>query len=212
MTATIDSLCKPLTIETAPEAARPAMETIQKSLGFIPNLMATFANCPVVLEGYLALDVIFEKGSFTPKERQIILLAASIENNCGYCAAARFTIAKGVLHASPEVIAAIRKGLPVLDAKLHTLVTLVKELIRERGHGGRRNNSEVPRPRLQEGTGDGAPAGHCPEDHQQLSRSYFADSCRSGFCSRKQVTGESNYPIPFWGEVKFVNSIIRFLA
>ena len=32
---------------------------------------------PSVLEGYLALDGIFEKGSFTRVERQLILLAAS---------------------------------------------------------------------------------------------------------------------------------------
>lgn len=133
-TTIIDSLFKPLTIETAPETSRPALEKIQKSLGFIPNLMATFANNPIVLEGYLALEAVYEKSSFTPKERQIILLAASIENNCNYCAAAHSTIAKGSLHASPEVISAIRKGLPVPDARLNALVTLVKELVRERGH------------------------------------------------------------------------------
>ncbi len=56
MTTTTDTLFAPLTIATAPEASRPALEKIQKSLGFIPNLMATFANDPTVLQGYLALD------------------------------------------------------------------------------------------------------------------------------------------------------------
>jgi hypothetical protein len=37
-----------------------------------PNFMATFANNPAVLEGYLALDAAFEKASFTPRERQTI--------------------------------------------------------------------------------------------------------------------------------------------
>jgi alkylhydroperoxidase family enzyme len=63
-------------------------ERIQKSLGFIPNLMAIFPNKALVLEGYLALGALFEKGSFTPSERQIILLAGSVVNNCNYCAAA----------------------------------------------------------------------------------------------------------------------------
>jgi alkylhydroperoxidase family enzyme len=44
-----------------------------------------------VLKGYLALDGAYEKGSFTPRERQIILLAASVENNCNYCTAAHST-------------------------------------------------------------------------------------------------------------------------
>jgi alkylhydroperoxidase family enzyme len=123
-----------LTIATAPEASRPALENIQKSLGFIPNLMAVFANNPAVLQGYLALDAVFEKGSFTSRERQIILLAANVENHCNYYAAAHSTIAKGALHTPAEVVAAARDNTPVPDAKLNALVTLVKELVRERGY------------------------------------------------------------------------------
>ena len=134
MSTMTDTLFAPITIATAPEASKPALEKIQKSLGFIPNLMATFANNPTVLQGYLALDAVYEKGSFTPRERQIILLAASVENNCNYCVAAHSTIAKGALHTPPEVIAAVRKGTLVPDAKLNALVTLVKELVRERGY------------------------------------------------------------------------------
>jgi AhpD family alkylhydroperoxidase len=96
--------------------------------------MATFANNPVVLQGYLTLDAAYEKGSFTPRERQLILLAASVENNCDYCAAAHSTVAKSVLLTPPELITAVRKGLPVPDVKLNALITLVKELVRERGY------------------------------------------------------------------------------
>jgi uncharacterized peroxidase-related enzyme len=134
MTTTTDTLFEPLTIATAPEASKPVLESIQKSLGFIPNLMAIFANNPTVLQGYLALDGAYEKGSFTPRERQIILLAASVENTCNYCAAAHSTIAKGPLHTPADVVAAIRNNTPVPDTKLNALVTLVKELVRERGY------------------------------------------------------------------------------
>jgi uncharacterized peroxidase-related enzyme len=134
MSTTTDTLFAPVTIATAPEGSRPMLEKVQKSLGFIPNLMATFANNPAVLEGYLALGAVFEKGSFTAREKQIILLAASVENNCNYCAAAHSQIAKAILHTPPEVIAAVRKGIPTPDAKLNALVTLVRELVRERGY------------------------------------------------------------------------------
>ena len=134
MSTTTDTLFAPLTIATAPEASRPALEQIQKSLGYIPNLMAIFANNPTVLQGYLALDAVFEKGSFTPRERQIILLAASVENHCNYCVAAHSTIVKGALHTPAEVVAAVRDDKPVPDAKLNALVTLVRELVRERGY------------------------------------------------------------------------------
>lgn len=55
MNTVTETLYAPLTIATAPEASRPMLEKVQKSLRFIPNLMAIFANNPAVLEGYLAL-------------------------------------------------------------------------------------------------------------------------------------------------------------
>ena len=68
--------------------AQPVLEGVQKAFGFIPNLMATMANSPEMLKGYLALDAEWDKTSFTPQERNLALLAASLENQCGYCTAA----------------------------------------------------------------------------------------------------------------------------
>lgn len=138
MSTTAETLYARLTVATAPEASRPMLEKVQQSLGFIPNLVATFANNPTVLEGYLALGAAFEKGSFTPMERQIILLAASAENNCNYCAAAHSQIAKSLLHTPTEVIAAVHDNTAVPDAKLNALVSLVRELVRERGYAKER--------------------------------------------------------------------------
>jgi uncharacterized peroxidase-related enzyme len=123
----------PQTVESAPENSRPILQNVNKAFGFIPNLMATFANNPSVLEGYLALDGVFEKGSFTPVERQLILLAASVENRCNYCTAAHSTIAKGFLHAAPETVLAIREGKHVADERTNALVNLTREIVRGRG-------------------------------------------------------------------------------
>src|ERR1700712_5067306 len=121
MTTATESFYSPVTVATAPEASKPVLEGIQKAFGFIPNLMATFANNPAVLQGYLALDGAFEKGSFTPVERQVILLSASVENDCNYCVAAHSTIAKGFLHAPAEVIAAVRNNVAGPDARINAL-------------------------------------------------------------------------------------------
>lgn len=51
ISTTTDTLFAPLTVATAPEASRPMLEKVQKSLAFIPNLMAIFANNATVLEG-----------------------------------------------------------------------------------------------------------------------------------------------------------------
>jgi uncharacterized peroxidase-related enzyme len=127
------NLFKPQTIESAPAASKPILENIKKGFGFIPNLMATFAESPVVLEGYMTLDTIWNKGTLSPSERQLILLTASVENNCDYCKAAHSTIAKGMLKVSPEVVKAIREKSVGPNAKINALVNLTRELVAERG-------------------------------------------------------------------------------
>ena len=124
----------PLTIAAAPDSSKPLLEEIRKSQGFISNLMAVFANSPSVLEGYRALEAVWEDGSFPPRERQLILLAASVENHCKYCIAAHSTVLKNQLRTPGEIVSAIRSNRRVLDTKIDALVTLVRELVRERGH------------------------------------------------------------------------------
>ena len=128
------SLFTPLSVETAPEKSRPLLANIQKAFKFIPRLFGVFANSPVLLEGYLGLEKAFEKGSLSAVERQIILLSAIVENNCGYCTSAHATVLKAFLHAPAEVDSAVRNDKPVSDSRLQALVVLTKEIVRERGH------------------------------------------------------------------------------
>lgn len=124
----------PLGLESAPEKSRPVLEKVQQAFKFIPNLFGTFANSPALLEGYTALDAAFQKTQLSPVERQIVLLAASVENSCKYCTAAHSTVLKAFLHVPAEVVSAVRSNLPVPDPKLNALVALTKEIVSERGH------------------------------------------------------------------------------
>jgi hypothetical protein len=56
MTTVSEPFYRPLTIETAPEASRPLLESVQKSLGFVPNLMATYLDhiSPTSIDGAFA--------------------------------------------------------------------------------------------------------------------------------------------------------------
>ena len=96
--------------------------------------MATFAHSPTVLHGYLAMDAAWEKGSFTPTEQNLVLLAASVANECGYCTAAHSTVLKAFLKVPAETVAAVRAGTPLSDAKHNALVNLTRELVSARGH------------------------------------------------------------------------------
>lgn len=130
------ALFHPLTIGTAPDDAKPVLEQIGKTFGFVPNLMATFANSPAVLKGYLALDAEFTK-TFTAVERQLILLAASLENACPYCTAAHSMMLKTVLKVRAEEVAAIRAQQPTGNIRHDALIALTREIVRKRGHADR---------------------------------------------------------------------------
>jgi len=128
------SLFAPLGMETAPEKSRPLLEKIRKLFKFIPNLFGVFANSPVLIEGYMGLEATFEKGSLSPVERQVVFLAASVENSCKYCTAAHSTVLKAFLHVPAEVVTAVRSNVPVSDPRLKVLVALTKEIVAKRGH------------------------------------------------------------------------------
>ncbi len=80
--------------DQVPAASRPILEQFHKSFGFVPNLFAALLNSPILLEGYLALDAVYSKATLNPAERQLVLLTASVVNECAYCAAAHSTVAK----------------------------------------------------------------------------------------------------------------------
>lgn len=122
--------------DQVPAGSRPLVEKVKKAFGFIPNLFAAFSNSPVLLEGYLGLDAAYSKGTLSPAERQLVLLTASVVNECAYCTAAHSTISKGMLKVPAPVVAAVRAGQPVADAKLNALVNLTREVVQGRGHVG----------------------------------------------------------------------------
>jgi uncharacterized peroxidase-related enzyme len=134
MSTPVVHLFPSLSGDQIPAASRPLLDKVKQSFGFVPNLFAAFANSPVVLEGYLALNAVFDKGSLTPAERHIVLLAASVANECGYCIAAHSTILKGMLKIAPDVVSAIRAQKPVANAKYDALVNLTRAIVTERGH------------------------------------------------------------------------------
>jgi len=127
--STQTTLFSPVAVDAAPEGSRPLLQKIQKSFKFIPNLFGVFANSPVLLEGYLGLEGVFDKGTLSAVERQIILLAASVENSCKYCTAAHSTLLKAFLHVPADVVSAVRSNLPLTAPKSNALVALTKEIV-----------------------------------------------------------------------------------
>lgn len=120
------------TLESAPDGAKDILGSARKGLGFLPNLLAVMADSPALLKGYLSLSRIFDETSFTPTERQVVLLTVSRENNCEYCVAAHTAIA-GMQSISPEVIDAVRRGQPTSDSRLNALTSFTSQVVASRG-------------------------------------------------------------------------------
>ena len=120
------------TTETAPEAAKPILNNFERGFGFVPNLMGVMAASPVTAKAYTTLMGLFDKSAFDTIEKEVILLAVSKENACGYCLAAHGKVAamKGV---PPALVAAVRAGAPIDDERLQLLVTLVRAIVSTRG-------------------------------------------------------------------------------
>ena len=108
------------TLETAPAESKPLLEGAQKQLSFVPNLFATMAEAPTLLDGYMTLSGIFDKSSFSPTERQIVLITNNYLNGCEYCMAAHTTISKAT-GVPDDVIDALRNNTPIKDSKLEAL-------------------------------------------------------------------------------------------
>lgn len=129
------------TIDTAPEAAKSDLRMAEKSMGFVPNLLGVLAEAPIALRAYLQLTDLLGKSSLTPIEQQVMMIAGSVSNQCGYCVAAHSTVGT-MVKMPPPVLEALRKGSVVPDAKLEALRSFTAELVNKRGH--------VPDQRVQE--------------------------------------------------------------
>ncbi|MFU8896924.1 MAG: carboxymuconolactone decarboxylase family protein [Gammaproteobacteria bacterium] len=121
------------TVETAPEAARPLLQGIHNKLGFVPNLYAFLAESPAALGAYLTLSDRLGETSFTPTEQQVLALAVSAANRCGYCMAAHSTIARHMVQVPGAIVDALREGQRLDDARLEALRRFAEAVVADRG-------------------------------------------------------------------------------
>lgn len=120
------------TIDSAPEASRAALQTLQKNFGLVPNLVATMAESPTLINGFVGALVNFLNGTFNGAERQILLLTNAVTNRSPWAVAFHSTAAlrEGV---DAEAVQSIRDGRAVADMRINALSTLSRKSIENRG-------------------------------------------------------------------------------
>lgn len=117
---------------TAPAAARDALAATRASFGMLPNLERVMAGAPALLASYSAAWELFDQTSLSPVERQVVYQTANFANDCTYCVPWH-TLLSEKAGMAPEVIAALRAGSALPDARLDALHRFARRLIDTRG-------------------------------------------------------------------------------
>jgi AhpD family alkylhydroperoxidase len=117
---------------TATGDARKLFERAETGMGFVPNLINSFAESPVTGEVMLDLYAKTSQTGFTPLEVHIVFQAASVLNQCLYCVPAHSTSARkgGV---PEELDQSLRANQPLDDPKHEALRAFTEVIVEKRG-------------------------------------------------------------------------------
>ncbi|MDO6818038.1 carboxymuconolactone decarboxylase family protein [Zobellia sp. 1_MG-2023] len=105
-------------------------DNLEKAVGFVPNLYATYAYSENALANYLALSN--AKTSLSAKQKEVVNLAVSEVNQCTYCLSAHTAIGKMNGFSDAEILE-LRAGKASFDAKLDALAGFAKNVTENRG-------------------------------------------------------------------------------
>jgi uncharacterized peroxidase-related enzyme len=128
------------TQDTAPDGSRDALKRLQASVGVVPNLAATMAGSPALIQGFVNLrEINGEASGLTAQERELLFLTNAAVNQCKYCQAVHSMFA-GKAGVPPEVIDAVKRGEVLHDARMNALVTFGRSVVKS---GARVEPAEV---------------------------------------------------------------------
>ena len=111
-------------------ANQAIFDQLEKAVGFVPNLYATYAYSENALANYLTLSN--AKTSLKAREKEVVNLAVSEVNNCLYCLSAHTAIGKMNGFTDSQILE-LRGGAASFDAKLDALARLARDLTFNRG-------------------------------------------------------------------------------
>ena len=118
----------PVELATADTGVQATLGAVKAKIGMVPNLFATFAHAPAVLNGNLAFADALGSGVLTAAQREIVALTVAQYNSCHYCLSAHTLLGKGA-GLSPDAIRAARHGKSegTIDNAIATLALRIVE-------------------------------------------------------------------------------------
>jgi uncharacterized peroxidase-related enzyme len=123
----------PASVNEAPAATKPLLETVQRQLGVVPNMFRLIANSPSALQGYLGMSGALAKGELPAATRERIALAVAEINGCSYCLSAHSYLAANLAKLDEAEITANRNGVSN-DPRADAAVRFAAKVAKARGH------------------------------------------------------------------------------
>ncbi|KWV59056.1 carboxymuconolactone decarboxylase [Bradyrhizobium macuxiense] len=123
------------TLDSAPEASKPALRDVQARFGMIPNLAGAMATSPVLVQSFIGIFDKVHGGSFTEPQIQTVLLTDAVTNGCAWAVALHSALGLQAGLDSADV-EAMRAGRSPENKQLGALSTLARTLIEKRGQLG----------------------------------------------------------------------------
>lgn len=122
---------KPVTKYDADSATSKLLETVEKKMGTVPNIIATMAIAPSVANAYLGFSQSLSTGSLSPRLREQIALVVGETNGCDYCVAAHTALGKRVGLSEQETCDARRAV--ARDDKESVALKFAQQIVADRG-------------------------------------------------------------------------------
>lgn len=117
--------------KSATGEAKVLLDTVQASLGAVPNFVRVLANSSAALNAFLGLHHIAGAGLLDPKTRERIALAVAEQNACQYCVSAHTAIGRKAGLDNQEMLAN-RTGRSS-DAKAEAALSFARALLEHSG-------------------------------------------------------------------------------
>jgi AhpD family alkylhydroperoxidase len=121
-----------LTIETAPEAARPALKAAAAQLGFLPAAMARQAVAPELASTFARLLAIWNATELDHREREVVTFVMAHETGCELCLALHSQLVHATI-GDAALLDALRANVPLPDARLEAIRTFTRAVLAGKG-------------------------------------------------------------------------------
>lgn len=122
---------------------RELLAAVEKNMGMVPNMIATMAQSPTVVQAYLRFNQALGGGSLSNALRQRIALAVSETDQCNYCLSAHTFLGNKAGLSESDILDA-RHG-TATDEKANAAVAFARKIVDDRGHVSDEDMEEVRR-------------------------------------------------------------------